>query len=174
MECLVSLVLIQGVKPNTHVVAGFRIIDTSKEPGMDTSHMLAAMAQSTFCLALTGNDHTRVQIVVILLSFAHHLIASHKNHCAQPECDHISGVVKKQSWIACTPLTLCPRAFKREGGALSNWSMDPSSHEFLSAQVSHEHYFEAGAGWGVRLKMSLLAGCIPVVIADNVDVSPAL
>ena len=28
-----------------------------------------------------------------------------------------------------------------------------------------------GAGWGVRLKLALMHGCIPVVIADNVQVN---
>ncbi len=30
-----------------------------------------------------------------------------------------------------------------------------------------------GAGWGVRLKLAVLHGCIPVVIADDVQVRVA-
>jgi len=32
----------------------------------------------------------------------------------------------------------------------------------------------AGAGWGVRLKFAVMTGCIPVVIADEVEVNPSL
>ena len=30
-----------------------------------------------------------------------------------------------------------------------------------------------GAGWGVRLKLAVLHGCIPLVIADHIEVRPA-
>ena len=28
----------------------------------------------------------------------------------------------------------------------------------------------AGAGWGVRLKLAVMTGCIPVVVADEIEV----
>ena len=32
----------------------------------------------------------------------------------------------------------------------------------------------SGAGWGVRLQQSIMMGCIPVVVAPDVEVSPTL
>lgn len=29
-----------------------------------------------------------------------------------------------------------------------------------------------GAGWGVRLKLAVIMGCVPVVVADGVEVGP--
>ena len=31
-----------------------------------------------------------------------------------------------------------------------------------------------GAGWGARLKLAIMHGCIPVVVADRVHVRPSL
>ena len=41
----------------------------------------------------------------------------------------------------------------------------------LCSSCAYWNSILAGAGWGTRLKYSLLAGCIPLVIADRVDVS---
>ena len=40
-------------------------------------------------------------------------------------------------------------------------------------QQAHFCLAATGAGWGVRFKLAVLNGCIPLVIADHVEVRAA-
>lgn len=62
--------------------------------------------------------------------------------------------------------------------------MDPITHTYTEGRPVEFPLFEmaqsqfclapTGYGWGVRLKQSLIAGCIPVVIADEIEVCSRL
>ena len=46
------------------------------------------------------------------------------------------------------------------------------THKDLATEMGRSHFClaPAGAGWGDRLKLAILTGCIPVVVQDGISV----